>query len=400
MNRLEIDDLKSARHEGMSRHSAFIRLGAASREIYFKTAHSPVASSCDPFVPAVVLPAMQRKIDVIVRGPVSADILSAARRIQEIKSAWHPAWRIARLQAAGGTTAPEAPSSGTVGAFFSGGVDSFYTVQKHRAEITHLIFVSGFDVPLYRPKMVEMIAREVRKTAQEIGLPLIEVETNLRQFSDGTFFSWENQHGAALAAVAHLLAPAFGKIYIPSSYALPFLAPYGSHPGLDPLWSTQSLQVVHDDFDVTRFRKVGALSTWDTAVRNLRVCWELKEGQYNCCRCSKCMWTMAYLRAFGALERASSFPLPLDLTRLSEHPLYLIEHRHRFIQAIAELEERGDDPALVEALRKALNQGYSLERSVRRVMGKLRWQWYRQTRSAVRNLRYLTRSLRAKAHEG
>lgn len=399
MKRLEIDDLKSVQHEGMSRLSAFIRLGANSREIYFKTAHALVASSYDPFVPAVVLPAMQRKVDVAVCGPVSTDILSAARHIQEIKSAWHPTWRIARFEAAVGTIAPKATSSGAVAAFFSGGVDSFYTVQKHRAEITHLIFVSGFDVPLYRPAMVEMITREVRRTAQEIGLPLIEVETNLRQFSDGAFFSWEDQHGAALAAVAHFLAPAFGKIYIPSSYALPFLAPYGSHPGLDPLWSTQSLQVVHDDFDATRFNKIGALSTWDTAVKNLRVCWELQERQYNCCRCLKCMWTMAYLRAFGALERASCFPLPLDLQRLSEHLPYMIEHRHRFIQAIAKVEERGDDPALAKALRRALNQGYSLKRSLRRAAGKLRWQWYRQTRSAVRNLRYLSRSLRAKRHE-
>jgi len=35
-----------------------------------------------------------------------------------------------------------------VGCFFSGGVDSFYTLLKHRREITDLVVVHGFDLPL------------------------------------------------------------------------------------------------------------------------------------------------------------------------------------------------------------------------------------------------------------
>jgi hypothetical protein len=257
-------------------------------------------------------------------------------------------------------------ATGAVGAFFTGGVDSFYTLQQHRQEITHLIFVSGFDVPLHRSAARELVTRELRRTAQEIGLPLIEVETNLREFSNSLSFSWEDQHGAGLAAVAHFLAPQFAKIYIPSSYALPFLLPYGSHPGLDPLWNANSLELVHDGIEATRFEKIGALSSWDTAIRNLRVCWQVVEGQYNCCRCRKCLWTMAFLRAHRILDRAVSFPLPLDLHKLSEQGADATEQRHRLIQAIATVEPRGDDPALVAAMRGALNQKSSVRRSLRR----------------------------------
>ena len=399
MKSLEIAELADARQTGVARLSAFVRWGSESRELFFRTAHSPTAVSGDPFVPAVLLPAMRAKLDLTIRSPVSAEILAAALRVQEVEWAWHPGWRIVKLDAvAKRADAQGASSALAVGAFFSGGVDSFYTLQKHRREITHLIFVSGFDVPLHRPAMRELILRELRGTADEIGLPLIEVETNLRELSNGLGFSWEHQHGAGLAAVAHFLAPGFEKIYVPSTYALPFLAPYGSHPGLDPLWGSPYLELVHDGIEATRLDKIGALSQWDTAVRNLRVCWALAEGQYNCCRCSKCLSTMALLRAHHALERARSFPVPLDLQRLSEAAPELTEQRYRFIQVITKLEQRGDDPALVDSLRKALNPGHSLRRSLRHSAQRLRSSSYSWLRKAVRTCRYLWRTFRGTRH--
>ena len=35
-----------------------------------------------------------------------------------------------------------------VACFFSGGLDSFHTHLKHREEVTHIIFVYGFDIAL------------------------------------------------------------------------------------------------------------------------------------------------------------------------------------------------------------------------------------------------------------
>jgi hypothetical protein len=328
---------------------------------------------------------MQGEADLDIRAPVSEQILLAAERVQSVESAWHPDWRIAKLDAAlTKDNVQSSSSAGAVGVFFSGGVDSFYTLQKHRQEITHLIFVTGFDLPLRRAAFRELVTRELRRTADEIALPLVEVDTNLREFSDALSFSWEEQHGAALAAVAHFLAPAFEKIYIPSTYALPFLAPYGSHPGLDPLWTSKSLELIHDGIEATRFDKIGALCSWDVAVRNLRVCFRLVEGKYNCCACKKCLWTMAILRAHGALDRARSFHLPLDLGKLSNAAADRTEQRFRFIQAIAKVEQRGDDPELVDALRKALSQRDSFRRSFQRSLRQMRSSAYRWLRRALR----------------
>jgi hypothetical protein len=385
MKTLEIDRLTATRQGGIAQLSAVVRLGAYKREIFFRTAHAPIASCGDPFVPAVLLPAMQRKADLDIRPPVSEQVLLAAERIQAVESAWHPNWRSAKLDAAAiQSEVRRSSAAGAVGVFFSGGVDSFYTLQKHRKEITHLIFVSGFDLPLRRAAFRELVTRELRRTADEIALPLVEVETNLREFSNGLSFSWEEQHGAALAAVAHFLAPGFERIYIPSTYALPFLDPWGSHPGLDPLWASKSLELIHDGIEATRFDKVEALCSWDVALRNLRVCYRLIEGKYNCCDCKKCLWTMAILRAHGALERARSFSLPLDLQKLSVAAADKTEQRFRFIQAIAKVGQRGDDPELADALRKVLSHKDSFRHSFRRSVRQTRLSAYRWLRRTVR----------------
>lgn len=393
MRAIEIDALRVE----SSRLSAVVRAPSYAGEIFFGTSHSPIASSADPFVPAALLLAMGSRCDLEIRAPVSQEILRAAAHVQEVEWAWHRDWRIAKVSAASSrddvrtVNGPGTPPAGAVGAFFSGGVDSFYTLQKHRQEITHLVFVSGFDIPLRRSALRQLVVRELRDAANEIGLPLIEVETNLRELSDGLAFSWEEQHGAALAAVAHFLAPGFRKIYVPSSYGLAFLFPYGSHPGLDPLWGSASLELPHDGIEATRFAKIGAISSWQVALRRLRVCWELPEDHYNCCRCGKCLWTMAFLRAHGALGNASSFPLPLDLRRLAEHPPKNTDHRHRFIQAIAMVERRGDDPELAQALRAAFGKKFALKGSLTHTARRARASLYRQARSAVRAYRRVRR---------
>jgi hypothetical protein len=335
---------------------------------------------------------MYRKLDIELHAPVADDVVQAARRVQAVFSAWHRGWHLASIEASAAVaTASSKPPAGGVAMFFSGGVDSFYSLQKRRSEVTHLVFVTGFDIPPRNVAMRQLVTAELRRTAERIGLPLIEVETNLRELSDSVAFSWEQQHGAAMAAVAYFLAPSFHKIYVPSTYALPFVVPYGSHPGLDPLWSTPNLDIVHDGIEATRFDKVGALCSSEIALRNLRVCYQLVEGQYNCCRCTKCLWTMAFLRAHGALARATAFPQPLDLRALSETTPAKPEERYRFQQALATLDRRGDDPDLAAAMRRALQRRKSLRARATRSIRQLRRSARTSVRRVARECREFTR---------
>lgn len=388
MKQLSIRDLRTTRLADESELRASVRWGRAEQDIYFRTAHAAFANVADPFVPAVLLPAMRRRFDVGVEAPVSNAMLAAAKRVQTVEAAWNSTWSIIDVAAAGEIRATaQRGSSGGVGLFFSGGVDSFYSLRQHRAEITHLIFVSGFDLPVHRADARELALSRLRKVAEAVDVELIEVETNLRGFSERLDFSWEDQHGAALSAVAHFLAPGFRRIYFPSGSALPFLHPHGSHPGLDPLWGSESLQIVHDGIEATRFDKIGAICDWDIALENLRVCWQVVEGRYNCCRCRKCLWTMAFLRAHGALERAKSFPEPLDLRVLGRQAADNSEQRYRMLAAIAALERRGDDDGLLHALRQALQRVSRRRSPWRRAIRRCKRLAYERLRRARRLLR-------------
>jgi hypothetical protein len=123
--------------------------------------------------------------------------------------------------------------------------------------------------------------------------------------------------GAALAAVAHALAPNHGKVYIASSYSYANVHPWGSHPLLDPLWSTDAVQIVHD-IGETRMDKLRVVVQHPEALARLWVCWE-NLGNYNCGLCEKCIRTMLALRVLG-IEHCVAFPdtITPDLVRAQE----------------------------------------------------------------------------------
>jgi hypothetical protein len=166
---------------------------------------------------------------------------------------------------------------------------------------------------LRETRLRERVADALRRAAQDLGKPLIEVETNLRAFSDA-YVGWSEEYdGSALASVALLLSAELGKVYIPASFSEAFLMPWGTHPHLDPLWSTETTEIVHDGNESGRPQKVARIAQSEAALRWLRVCWENRDHAYNCGRCEKCLRTMVNLRIAGVLDRCPTFARPLDL---------------------------------------------------------------------------------------
>jgi CubicO group peptidase (beta-lactamase class C family) len=71
-----------------------------------------------------------------------------------------------------------------------------------------------------------------------------------------------------LAAIGHLLAPAFERIYIAASVNYRDLFPWGTHPLLDPLWSSELLEFVHHGCAARRIEKLRFIAGFDAAVNN------------------------------------------------------------------------------------------------------------------------------------
>jgi hypothetical protein len=123
--------------------------------------------------------------------------------------------------------------------------------------------------------------------------------------------SWTLHQGSALISTGLALSPLLKKCVVAGRPLEP-TRPSGSHPLLDPLWSTETLEVVHDGTEAERTEKIASrIARSKLALRTLRVCFEVENQPKNCGRCGKCLQTMMCLHVAGALEACSTFVAPL-----------------------------------------------------------------------------------------
>jgi hypothetical protein len=83
----------------------------------------------------------------------------------------------------------------------------------------------------------------------------------------------------------------------------------GTHPELDPLYSSEALEIRHEGGELRRIEKLALVADWPAGLSALRVCWAgiHPEGPLNCSRCHKCVITMLGLVALGRLRDCPAF---------------------------------------------------------------------------------------------
>lgn len=255
--------------------------------------------------PAALPAAMATGSALEIEPSVSPRMLQAAPEIQDILSSW-TSGNLKRVEVRAHSDAGSVSRAAGVGVFFSGGVDSLYSLLKNRESVSHLILVQGFDMKLAQNELFSLAQASAQRVAAEFGKELIVVRTNVRDFSD-RYAAWGMYHGAALAMVGHTLSSVVGKCIIGSSHPYADLHPWGSHPQLDPLWSSESVSFSHDGVEANRLQKLALIASNDVALKALRVCWE-SDREYNCGRCEKCIRTMTALLALGKLGECPTLP--------------------------------------------------------------------------------------------
>ncbi|MDF3306984.1 hypothetical protein P3H15_18335 [Rhodococcus sp. T2V] len=271
-----------------------------------------------PWLPPGVVVAMTTEQDLTLDAPVDPAALSGAEQARDLLHSWYPQLHTPSVVAPVMSTSDR--EGGGVGCFFSGGLDAFYSVLKNRAEITHLILVHGFDIDPRRPKPYERISAGAREVAVAMGVELIEIRTDLQFLHTRHGNNWgSTAHGAALAHVALLLSPHLRKVIVAASgsYDTGNMTPHGSHPDLDPLWSSGNLEIVQDGTEANRIDKAEAIKDSDLAMRHLRVCNLNWDGDYNCGKCEKCIRTMINLYIAGGLKRCETLPHTIPIERMN-----------------------------------------------------------------------------------
>lgn len=276
-------------------------------KVYFACPRIALYGGVEVSLCMAALPAMRYGLELHLGAPVSAELLANQQALMQIFCDWFPQYQLPKIHALQTQESVLEPVR-RVAAFFTGGVDSFYTFLKHREEITDLIYVHGYDVSLDDLKKRQDISAMGAALEKDTGVRFIEIETNaVRVFKDHGKWGLHG-HGFGLGTVLRLLQGYVHKIYIPSSFAEHELMPWGSHPLTDVLFGDRAIEVIHDGCEVGRPGKIEKIASEPMALRHLRVCWEKEQGAYNCSRCEKCLRTMTALYGHGVLSQATTFP--------------------------------------------------------------------------------------------
>jgi hypothetical protein len=232
--------------------------------------------------------------------------------------------------------------------FLSGGVDSLHMLMQNRrlyrrddpAYIRDVLVIHGFDIGkrarYLENERYQMMLRRLDPAAADLGVRLISCWTNLRHLPSKPDF-WEARHsGAALAAVGHAAVTGSALLFIAGSYPITEPVPWGSHPAVDGLFSSQHLTIVHEGARFSRLEKVRDLATWPAGLAALRVCPVGAPLQANCGRCEKCLRTRLELLAAG-VEETEAFGPSLVPSEIWEAAVQgSIGHRAIFYQDLIE----------------------------------------------------------------
>lgn len=326
---------------------ATVTVGGRGYEIQVTADGAPIEWNANTAIAFTLLPMMHAGRPVSWPG-LSPRLAATLPAIQSIYRAFVP--ELAGIPVATpDTIVPR--SDDRVGMFLSGGIDSLHVLATRMSEVTDVVLVHGFDITWTEDATFVAVRAHATDIARRFGKRLTVVRTNLRDMSDA-YSSWEMYHGGALAGVALMLG--FRRMYIGSSYRFEQLHAWGSHPLLDPLWSTEATEIVHWGADVSRVDKLREIARLHPALlERLRVCWQ-HSAEYNCGTCEKCLRTVANLAVAGASDWCRTLPRDLPPERIGRFALTS--------GAAYFWREMVDAPALAQPVRRAIAQALRNQR--------------------------------------
>lgn len=344
-------------------------LGFNKFELWFRLpaeVYPQITLTGNPFVPCLIIPAMFAGEDLLIEAEVSAKLLAGAAKIIDIYRLWHNSFKHINIETEG--IAKTGIQGSNIAAFFSGGVDSFYTLLKNNnsdlpdsEKVSHLIFVNGFDISLEEKELFRNIEMRIEKISAAYNKKLLVVSTNARKLIENICV-WHMYHGSAMSGLAHCLEGFARKIYVSADRSYRHMMPHGSHPLTDPLWSSESVEIIYNGSEVSRIEKIKLKIAEDpVALNNLRVCYENRDGKYNCGECEKCVRTKLNLKAAGVLEKCSTLDKNLDYKKIKN--LKINECSRTYMQDNYEaLQQTGADKKLLKAIKYCLSPWSAQER--------------------------------------
>jgi hypothetical protein len=313
-----------------------------------------LSTSGNSFLVGALLPAVEAgerriAIDAEICPRLNTGLLTVLRLFQS----WYGENNVTIAIEANKSANTHTPACARAGAFLTGGIDSLATLRRnhllfaptHPEFVRDVVLLYGINIDSDdSPHTFAHAVEELSQVARSADATLIPVHTNIRRElnTDIEFFRFK-YHGALLAAAAHALSNRLTTTLIASTFDISCLMPWGSHPMLDPLFSSADLRLYHDSLDLSRFEKTKVVAEWETGLHSIKVCPANWPGR-NCGKCEKCNRTMLALAAIGALHRTRSFDVQ-DLTadRVRRIQVYAVNHVGFYAELIRPLRTAGRD---------------------------------------------------------
>lgn len=351
---LQVGKLYIQRTQGHSRLCADITLNGRGTTLWFGVEEAREDYLCadrsDAFVMALLPTAMRGGHAIVCQTPMSQRLHYQLTNylIPSLCAAgdlYHPASIQAPL------TSDPVPNKRGVGTGFSGGVDSLYSIFTHGRDstypLTHLALfnVGVFEGPGFR-EAFRKSCRSAQKFAEEMGLELVELDSNISQVLPERFldvYSFRNLAGAmALQGLFSQYLLSSGHDIANFSFDLRNSATY------DLLTvhcaQTEALSIYLSGAQTPRTGKLKALSDWAPAYQWLHPCVYGHVGGKNCGHCKKCARDMTTLYALGTLDRFEAvFDVPAYKKALPQRIGFVLANRgnHLYDETLSLLAENG-----------------------------------------------------------
>jgi hypothetical protein len=346
-----VDDFRRSAEAGLYELSARMRPQDGETEPFrlwfrFPEEHAPGGDlDASPFLPPALTWCLRKSERLVIEGPVSPRLLGELDEIMAVYRSFFPGAIRAAITVEAESREPAAGTPRTA-SLFTRGVDSWFGVltaledPELQPPLTHAVYSPDFDSRFWSPELRDAKVVGNREAAARVGLELIRFDSNVAErFGRGQF-------SAALAL-------GFTTVLIPSGNMRGEIVRQGTHPSLDPRFSTERTRILHYG-DASRIQKIERIAESQAALDTIRVCrYDRMETDLNCGRCEKCLRTMVGLHAVGALERCPAFDAPLEVSALaSVNKMTTV--RHTWLELQNALGESEFDRRLADAVRMAI----------------------------------------------
>jgi hypothetical protein len=344
-----IDDFRRATEAGLYEISARVRPEQREAEQFrlwfrFPEHYAPGGElDASPFLPPALAWCLRQRERLVIEGPVSARLLAELDEIMAVYQSFYSGAIRGPIEVEAASHRPS-PAHELTGSLFTRGLDSWFAVLTAQDDpslqppISHVIFSPDHLSKNWGPEVREAHARGVRDAAARVGLEMVRFESNVTDFFGRGQFSMA-------------LALGFRYVLIASGDMRGGIRRKGTHPYLDPRFSTERTEIIHWG-DASRIQKAARVAQSPAALETLRVCqYDQISSDLNCGRCEKCLRTMVELHALGALELAPVFAQPLRISNVLATVKDIKNSRPAWMEAQNALGDSEFDRRLAAAIR-------------------------------------------------